>query len=135
MTFKELGHHRHISFDRHDISSFNSCWPGSPIPEKRITFRFDESDNLVDTFPDISSFGGDALDALVQDAKAYAARHVRALECLREVRAKLGRRYKEAIRGAWFDGHYRSRGLDEWDGRLQSIRNRLGPTWLDRARL
>ena len=57
-----------------------------------------------------------------------------ALEVLRQVKAKLGRCYKQAIRNAWTDGDYHREYLDEWSGKLQSIRNTFGPSWLINAR-
>lgn len=57
-----------------------------------------------------------------------------ALKVLAEVKAKLGRNYKQAIRFAWMNGDYHRDGLSRWDSRLQRIRNTLGPEWLVRAR-
>lgn len=58
-----------------------------------------------------------------------------ALEVLRQVRLKLGRKYKSLIREAWMNGNYDSLGLAEWASQLQRTRNAHGPTWLVRARL
>jgi hypothetical protein len=57
-----------------------------------------------------------------------------ALAILAEVKAKLGRNYKSAIRVAWMNGNYDGQGLGEWANRLQQIRNAFGPTWLVNAR-
>jgi len=53
-----------------------------------------------------------------------------ALVVLFEVRCKLGRNYKSAIRSAWMNGDYEGQGLTNWSSRLQSIRNQFGPSWL-----
>jgi len=58
-----------------------------------------------------------------------------AIAILGEVKAKLGRKYKSAIREAWFDGDYEAEGLGNWDSSLQRIRNTFGPTWLVNARV
>lgn len=58
----------------------------------------------------------------------------KALEILGTVKARLGRNYKAAIRDAWMSGNYHGCGLDEWSSQLQTIRNRLGPTWLVNAK-
>lgn len=52
------------------------------------------------------------------------------LELLRTVRKLVGRMYKSHIWEAWMDGNYIRRGLEEYAGRLHSLRNRRGPTWL-----
>jgi len=58
-----------------------------------------------------------------------------AIAVLAEVKAKLGRKYKSAIRIAWFNGDYEAEGLGNWSSRLQQIRNTFGPTWLVNARV
>jgi hypothetical protein len=58
-----------------------------------------------------------------------------AIDAVRAARAKLGRNYKRAIRGAWRTGNYDREGLGELSGELQRARNRFGPTWLERLRL
>jgi hypothetical protein len=57
-----------------------------------------------------------------------------AIAILAQVKSKLGRNYKRAIRSAWYDGDYDGEGLGEWDSSLQRIRNTFGPTWLVNAR-
>lgn len=52
-----------------DVAVFNSRWPCSPIPEKRLVFNFASNGDLVDIYPDSSKFDGDALLALSQDAQ------------------------------------------------------------------
>lgn len=52
----------------------------------------------------------------------------RAKEILQEVRNRLGRTYKSAIRHAWMTGNYC--GMREWAQELQQMRNQLGPAWL-----
>ena len=44
-----------------------------------------------------------------------------------------GKNYKSAIRQAWYDGNYRTVGLDDLSGQLQRIRNQFGPSWLIKA--
>lgn len=56
-----------------------------------------------------------------------------ALGLLADVKTQLGRNYKSAIRDAWVDGDYQSRGLGDWDSQLQQIRNQFGPSWLVKA--
>lgn len=53
-----------------------------------------------------------------------------AVTVVKDVKAKLGRKYKTAIRRAWETGDYGYDSLEEFAGDLQRIRNRLGPTWL-----
>lgn len=57
-----------------------------------------------------------------------------AIKVLAEVKAKLGRNYKRAIRIAWMNGDYDGECLGEWASSLQRIRNAFGPTWLVNAR-
>lgn len=57
-----------------------------------------------------------------------------ALATLFEVKTFLGaRKYKQAIRTAWFNGNYAGECLEKWAGALQHIRNVYGPSWLSRA--
>jgi hypothetical protein len=58
-----------------------------------------------------------------------------AIEALRKARALLGKRYKQAIRQAWFDGNYRAQCLEDLSSQLQRARNTFGPSWLTRVRL
>jgi len=136
MTFKDLGSLYLVSCDVLDVRVFNDLCLCSPIPERRISFQFQKSNgDLVDIRPDANAFDGEALRALSQDAQAYGELVMRSINLLRTVRDRLGRRYKEAIRTAWLYGSYQANGLEEWDGQLQSVRNSLGPAWLDRVRI
>ena len=51
---------------------------------------------------------------------------------LTQAKNRLGRKYKSSIRQAWVTGNYRLEGLDDLSGKLQNIRNKYGPSWLQR---
>ena len=60
----------------------------------------------------------------------YEQREQAAIAVLVQVKARLGRRYKAAISGAWMTGNYADLCLTAWASQLQNIRNQFGPEWL-----
>lgn len=44
-----------------------------------------------------------------------------------------GNRYKGVIRNAWESGNYRRYGLEKYSAELQQMRNKFGPSWLNRT--
>ncbi len=77
MKTKDIGSIVQVNVSAREIADFNSSWPCADIPERSAWFRFERRNgDLVDMsahlYSDFFRGDGNALNALSQDAKAFA---------------------------------------------------------------
>jgi hypothetical protein len=71
MTIKDLGSIIRVCVSEWEVYHFKSRWPGSGIPDTRMTFDFDKRNgDLVDIYP--MDVDGSDVVALAEDAQNYA---------------------------------------------------------------
>jgi hypothetical protein len=59
-----------VTVSESEVYAFARRWPCSGLPGCGVSFTFDRLGDLVDVVPDVD---GEAVSALADDAKAYAA--------------------------------------------------------------
>lgn len=73
MKLYNLGSFVRVQISARDISSFNSTWPCSDLPERGAWFEFQRKNgDIVDMSPGLMNADGSAVSALCDDAKRFA---------------------------------------------------------------
>ena len=72
MRYTDNGSSFTVGVSRREVETFKAQYPCSGLPNRAISFQFEKhTGDIVDIWPDSSSFDGSGLLALSQDAQVW----------------------------------------------------------------